>query len=91
MLDEYGATNPAEFFAVATECFFEKPAQIRRKHPQLYEELKEYYRQDPERAITGGEEPHRPERSEIGTGVASGTGKMKSAPQWSQWTVSGCS
>ena len=47
VLDEYGATNPAEFFAVATECFFEKPIQLRRKHPQLYEELKTYYRQDP--------------------------------------------
>ncbi|MGB0066813.1 MAG: zinc-dependent peptidase, partial [Isosphaeraceae bacterium] len=43
----YGATNPAEFFAVATECFFEKPIPLRRKHPQLYEELKAYYRQDP--------------------------------------------
>ena len=47
VLDEYGATNPAEFFAVATECFFEKPIPLRRKHPQLYEELKNYYRQDP--------------------------------------------
>lgn len=47
VLDEYGATNPAEFFAVATECFFEKPIQLRRKHPQLYEELQRYYRQDP--------------------------------------------
>ena len=47
VLDEYGATNPAEFFAVATECFFEKPIQLRRKHPQLFEELKAYYRQDP--------------------------------------------
>ncbi len=36
VLDEYGATNPAEFFAVATECFFEKPIQLRREHPQLY-------------------------------------------------------
>jgi MtfA peptidase len=47
VLDEYGATNPAEFFAVATESFFEKPIQLRRKHPQLYEELKAYYHQDP--------------------------------------------
>ena len=45
--DKYGAINPAEFFAVATECFFEKPIQLRRKHSQLYEELKRYYRQDP--------------------------------------------
>lgn len=47
VLDDYGATNPAEFFAVATECFFEKSAALRRKHPRLYEELKAYYRQDP--------------------------------------------
>lgn len=47
VLDEYGATDPAEFFAVATECFFEKPGQLQCKHPALYEELKEYYRIDP--------------------------------------------
>ena len=47
VLDKYGATNPAEFFAVATECFFEKAVQLRRKHPELYEELKLYYQQDP--------------------------------------------
>jgi MtfA peptidase len=47
VLDQYGATNPAEFFAVATECFFEKPVQLQRKHPELYDELKMYYRQDP--------------------------------------------
>jgi MtfA peptidase len=47
VLDPYGATNPAEFFAVATECFFEKPVQLRRKHPELYDELKMYYQQDP--------------------------------------------
>jgi Mlc titration factor MtfA (ptsG expression regulator) len=47
VLDGYGATNPAEFFAVATESFFERPVQMREKHPELYEELKRYYRQDP--------------------------------------------
>jgi Mlc titration factor MtfA (ptsG expression regulator) len=47
VLDDYGATNPAEFFAVATECFFEKPSQLKRKHPELYEQLELYYRQDP--------------------------------------------
>lgn len=47
VLDKYGATNPAEFFAVATECFFEKAIQLKRKHPELYEELKLYYQQDP--------------------------------------------
>ncbi|MBD3237033.1 MAG: hypothetical protein GF330_10035 [Candidatus Eisenbacteria bacterium] len=47
VLSHYGATNPAEFFAVATEAFFEKSRTLRRKHPELYEELKEFYRQDP--------------------------------------------
>ncbi len=47
VLDDYGATNPAEFFAVATECFFEKPIPMKQKHPELYEQLKGYYRQDP--------------------------------------------
>jgi Mlc titration factor MtfA (ptsG expression regulator) len=46
VLDAYGATSPAEFFAVATECFFEMPVQLRRRHPQLYRVLKEYYCQD---------------------------------------------
>ncbi len=47
VLDKYGATNPAEFFAVATEAFFEKPHQLKKKHEDLYKELSEYYRQDP--------------------------------------------
>jgi Mlc titration factor MtfA (ptsG expression regulator) len=53
VLDEYGATEPAEFFAVATECFFENPAPLRRRHPELYEELKSFYRQDPVRWSAG--------------------------------------
>lgn len=48
VLDEYGATDPAEFFAVATECFFEKPKELKQKYPELYEELKDFFRQDPE-------------------------------------------
>ena len=47
VLDHYGATNPAEFFAVATESFFERSREMREKLPALYEELKEYYQQDP--------------------------------------------
>ena len=43
----YGATSPAEFFAVVTECFFEKPHQLQKRHPELYEQFKAYYRQDP--------------------------------------------
>jgi Mlc titration factor MtfA (ptsG expression regulator) len=47
-MDRYGATNPAEFFAVATETFFEKPRQLKTKHPELFEELQYYYKVDPE-------------------------------------------
>ncbi len=47
ILDEYGATDPAEFFAVATEAFFEKPKKLKAKHPELYQELMEFYQLDP--------------------------------------------
>lgn len=47
VLRAYGATNEAEFFAVATEAFFEKPARLKAKAPELYEELRRYYRLDP--------------------------------------------
>ena len=43
VLSKYGATNPAEFFAVSTDAFFEKPRQIRKKHPELYEQLRAYF------------------------------------------------
>jgi Mlc titration factor MtfA (ptsG expression regulator) len=47
LIDAYGATSPAEFFAVVTEAFFEKPRQLKRRHPELYEQLHEFYQQDP--------------------------------------------
>jgi Mlc titration factor MtfA (ptsG expression regulator) len=47
VLDKYGATNPAEFLAVATECFFEKPRSLRHKHPELHDELKRFHQQEP--------------------------------------------
>jgi Mlc titration factor MtfA (ptsG expression regulator) len=46
LLDIYGATNAAEFFAVATEVFFEKPQLMRERHTRLYEVLRDFYRQD---------------------------------------------
>jgi hypothetical protein len=46
-IDAYGATSPAEFFAVVTEVFFEKPEPLKRRHPELYEQLSLFYRQDP--------------------------------------------
>ncbi len=47
VMSDYGATNEAEFFAVATETFFEKPLQFRKAHPALYDQLKGYYKLDP--------------------------------------------
>ncbi len=47
LLDKYGATNPAEFFAVITEHFIEQPIELNKKHPELYQELKKYYQIDP--------------------------------------------
>ena len=47
VMNPYGATNPAEFFAVATETFFEKPQQFLTHHPGLYEQLRQYYRLNP--------------------------------------------
>lgn len=47
VLDRYGATDPGEFFAVATECFFTRPQALRAKHSELYAELAAFYRQDP--------------------------------------------
>lgn len=47
VMDSYGATNPAEFFAVATETFFEKPEDLFAQRPELFEELRLYYKVDP--------------------------------------------
>ncbi len=46
-IDPYGATNEAEFLAVTSEYFFEKPDQFRQKHPKLYERLSLIYSQEP--------------------------------------------
>ena len=47
VLDPYGAEDPAEFFAVATEAFFERAEDVARHHPRLFDELRGYYQQDP--------------------------------------------
>lgn len=47
LMNHYGATNPAEFFAVVTETFFEKPRQMALNHAELFNVLKDYYRIDP--------------------------------------------
>ena len=47
VINYYGATNPAEFFSVTTEAFFEKPYYLKKKRPELYELFAEYYKVDP--------------------------------------------
>jgi len=47
VLNAYGGTNIAEFFAVASESFFEKPIELAREDPDLYAQLRSLYRQDP--------------------------------------------
>lgn len=47
VIDEYGATNAPEFFAVATETFFEKPKQLHEKYPEVYDQLRKFYKLDP--------------------------------------------
>jgi Mlc titration factor MtfA (ptsG expression regulator) len=60
-LQTYGATNPAEFFAVATEAFFDVPDALRQHEPNLYEIMRDFYKQDPSarqaRELDGGQEP----------------------------------
>ena len=51
-LNQYGAVNPAEFFAVVTEFFFERPGKLKELHPDLYNELKQFYNQDPAGYLT---------------------------------------
>ncbi len=47
LLRSYAAAGPAEFFAVATEYFFERPKEMQKLYPELYEELKNFYHQNP--------------------------------------------
>jgi Mlc titration factor MtfA (ptsG expression regulator) len=54
LIDAYGASSPAEFFAVVTEAFFEKPIQLKNRHPVLYEQMSSFYRQDPASRLTTG-------------------------------------
>ena len=47
VLDEYALTSPPEFFAVATESFFEKPQAMKKRLPDLYKQLQRFYQVDP--------------------------------------------
>ena len=46
-LDPYAAEHPSEFFAVISEAFFEQPGETRRRYPDVYEQLKAFYKQEP--------------------------------------------
>jgi Mlc titration factor MtfA (ptsG expression regulator) len=46
-LDPYGATEPAEFFAVLTETFFQQPKHLWHEQPEVYNTLRDFYRLDP--------------------------------------------
>jgi Mlc titration factor MtfA (ptsG expression regulator) len=45
-INPYGGTNQAEFFSVASEYFFERPKLLQKKHPELYDHLEKFFRQD---------------------------------------------
>jgi Mlc titration factor MtfA (ptsG expression regulator)/regulator of sirC expression with transglutaminase-like and TPR domain len=60
LLDQYGASSPPEFFAVATECFFQRPEAMQRRHRELYELLRKFYAQDP----AAWQQPASPETDE---------------------------
>jgi hypothetical protein len=47
VIDSYAAESPAEYFAVLSEYFFERPQPIHARYPQVYQQLAEFYRQDP--------------------------------------------
>ncbi len=47
VIDPYGGTNPAEFFAVGTETFYEKPAKLKKHYPEVYAQMCSYYKVDP--------------------------------------------
>jgi Mlc titration factor MtfA (ptsG expression regulator) len=49
LLDPYAVSAPEEFFAVATEAFFETPRELEAQHAGVYEQLRRYYRVDPAR------------------------------------------
>lgn len=57
LLSHYGATNRAEFFAVSTECFFDRPHDLRDEHPHLYEVLAKYFRQSPANYLPRSAQP----------------------------------
>ena len=52
-IDAYASENPAEFFAVTSEAFFETPELLEADYPEVYGQLRQYYRQDPLKRLSG--------------------------------------
>jgi Mlc titration factor MtfA (ptsG expression regulator) len=59
LLDHYGASNRAEFFAVASECFFERPRAMRETYPELYRVLADFYCQEVADWLPDWEDPRK--------------------------------
>jgi Mlc titration factor MtfA (ptsG expression regulator) len=51
LLDSYAGVDPAEFFAVTTELFFDLPVELEEAKPALYQVLRDFYRQDPAQRV----------------------------------------
>jgi Mlc titration factor MtfA (ptsG expression regulator) len=79
VMDHYGATSPAEFFAVATETFFEKPWQMAERHAALFAELQKYYRVDPRAWQTA---PPAPEPEPVLAPIGAPPGRSFA---WAHW------
>ncbi len=68
LLNHYGAKNRAEFFATATECFFEQPQAMQQRHQELYKILADFYRQDPAQWLPDARVSSRSCQSDMGGG-----------------------
>ena len=66
LLDHYGASNRAEFFAVSTEYFFELPHQLFERHADLYAVLQEFYHLDPRQWLPRIESPRQGDVDDAG-------------------------
>ncbi|MCL7944200.1 M90 family metallopeptidase [Marinobacter sp. ATCH36] len=58
-LDPYGATEPAEFFAVLTEAFFQQPGHLQEEQPEVFEALRGFYRFDPINLLSHPNDPDK--------------------------------
>ena len=64
---DYGATNQAEFFAVVSEYFFEQPKMLKRKQPELYQALENFYQQN-RASIVLSQKPRKKDPCPCGSG-----------------------